>query len=285
MTGKKNIRVAVIDMNNQFPNQGLRGILGVLSSFELQHGLQMEVAVFDLRAKHELPGTDFDIYISSGGPGSPFDGEGEEWERVFFRLLDELDDYNRINPVQKFVFLICHSFQMACRKYNVGLVTKRKSNSFGIFPVTLTPEGESDLLYAGLENPFYAVDSRDWQVIDTSGQSDSNLVAEILALEKERPHIDLERCVMSVRFSAHMVGTQFHPEADPVRMKAYLLEDEKKQAIIAAHGEEKYQDMMASLDNPAHIHMTQTHILPNFLTAAITGLDKMNYDQQIQGSI
>lgn len=272
MTDKKIVRVAVIDMNNQFPNQGLRGILGVLSTFEKNHGLTLQASVFDLRAKHELPGTDFDIYISSGGPGSPFDGEGEEWERVFFRLLDELDDYNSLNPVKKHVFLICHSFQMACRKYNVGLVTKRKSNSFGIFPVTLTDKGEQDLLYAGLKNPFYAVDSRDWQVIDNSDDASTVSAATVLAIEKERPHIDLERCMMSVRFSPHMVGTQFHPEADPVRMKAYLMEHEKKEAIITAHGEEKYKDMMDSLENPEHIYLTQTHILPNFLAAAISGL-------------
>lgn len=268
----KEIKVAVIDMNNGFPNQGLRGILNIVSAYQEDHALNLSIQVFDLRVKNEIPGADFDIYISSGGPGSPYEGEGQEWENSFFNLLDDLEAYNQTHEDKKYAFLICHSFQMACRKYGLGLVTERKSNAFGIFPVTLTEQGENDIIYAGLTNPFYAIDSRDWQVVDAEDETFNATGAEVLALEKERPHVDLERCIMSIRFSKEFVGTQFHPEADPEGMRLYLLEEEKKNTIIAAHGEEKYLDMLESLDNPDRILLTQKTILPNFLTEAIQSL-------------
>lgn len=269
------IKVAVIDMNNGTPNQGMRGILDILSKYRKDYAIDLSYDIYDLRAKDEIPGISYDVYISSGGPGSPLESENEPWENSFFNLLDDLEFYNSKHDLKKYVFLICHSFQLACRKYKLGTVTKRKSNAFGIFPVTLTEDGTADPIYAGLSNPFYAVDSRDWQVIDPDDEIANESRAEILAIEKERKHIDLERCVMSVRFSKEFAGTQFHPEADPIGMKLYLLQDEKKEAIIAAHGEEKYNDMLQSLEDPNKIMLTQSLILPNFLTQAIQANKKV----------
>lgn len=269
----KDIKIAVIDMNNGFPNQGMRGIQEILHQYKNSRKLNFDYQVFNIREKGEVPDLSFDIYISSGGPGSPFDGEEQQWEAGFFNLLDKIDAFNAQHEHKKCVFLICHSFQLACRKYGLGMVTKRKSNAFGIFPVSLTKDGLSEPIFKGLPNPFYAVDSRDWQVI----QSDLTIFeakgAKILAIEKERPHVALERCVMAIRFSNEMVGTQFHPEADPVGMKIYLLQDEKKIAIINNHGEDKYKEMLSSLDDPKRITLTQSVILPNFLDQAIQNLN------------
>lgn len=265
----KKLKVAVIDLNNGTPNQGMRGITDILTRYKKDNGLDLSYEVFDLRARNEIPGTEYDIYISSGGPGSPLESEDEPWENSFFSLLDDLEFYNARHDLKKYVFLICHSFQLACRKYNTGTVTRRRSNAFGIFPVTLTAHGENDPVFSGLPNPFYAVDSRDWQVIDPDDKILNDMSADILAIEKERKNVDLERCIMSVRFSAEFVGTQFHPEADPSGMTLYLLEQEKKEVIIAAQGEEKYNNMLQSLEDPNKIMLTQSLILPNFLNEAI----------------
>lgn len=272
---RNKIKVAVIDMNNGRTNQGMRGIQEILLRYQKEVDVELSYEIFDLRQKGEIPDIDYDIYISSGGPGSPFAGEGEQWENDFFTLLDAIEEYNSINDQhKKHVFLICHSFQMACRKYGVGKVIRRKSTSFGIFPVYLTEEGEKDLVFSGLPNPFYSVDSRDWQVVNPEDASFSNTEAQVLALEKDRPHVDLERCVMAVRFSKEIVGTQFHPEADPVGMKQYLLEEDKKNAIIENHGAEKYADMLESVDDPDRISLTQNLILPNFLNEALNTLQE-----------
>lgn len=275
MRERNNIKVAVIDMNNGNPNQGMRGIKEVIQQYRDQTQLHITYDVFDIRQKNEVPDLAYDIYISSGGPGSPFDGENEKWEEDFFNLLDEIEHYNANNDQKKHVFLICHSFQLACRKYGLGNVTKRKSNAFGIFPISLTEQGEKEEVFNGLFNPLYAVDSRDWQVIQPNMIDFEAKGAKVLAIEKERPHVALERCIMSIRFSEQMIGTQFHPEADPVGMKMYLLQDEKKKAIIDNYGSDKYFDMLNSLDNPERITLTQSVILPNFLTQAINSLQEV----------
>lgn len=274
MSERTQIKVAVIDMNNGFPNQGMRGIQELLNSYKENNAPNLTFDLFDLRQKGEIPDLSYDIFISSGGPGSPFDGEGEKWENDFFFLLDEIERFNASNEHKKHAFLICHSFQLACRKYGLGTVTQRKSNAFGIFPISLTDNGEVETVFSGLPNPFFSVDSRDWQVIQPNEEDFEAKGAKILAIEKERPHVALERCLMAIRFSEQIIGTQFHPEADPIGMKMYLLQDDKKSAIIKNHGEEKYFDMLDSLEDPNRITLTQSVILPNFLTEAISALQE-----------
>lgn len=272
---KRDLKVAVIDMNNGAPNQGMRGIQEILSRFEKENEVNLSFDIFDLRQRGEIPGMDYDAYISSGGPGSPIESEGEKWENDFYHLLDQIEAFNQQNKEEKkYAFLICHSFQLACRKYKLGHVTERRSNAFGIFPITLTEHGESDEIFNGITNPFFSVDSRDWQVIEPDFKAFEAKGARLLAIEKERKHIDLERCMMSIRFSNEIIGTQFHPEADPVGMKMYLLQEEKKKVIIDTHGEEKYYDMLNSLDDPSRIVLTQSVILPNFLKKAIGNLQE-----------
>lgn len=279
MTDRSKIKVAVIDMNNGVANQGMRGIQEVLLRYQKETDVELSFDLFDLRQKGEIPDLTYDIYISSGGPGSPYDGEGQPWENAFFNLLDNIESFNLKNEhTKKHAFLICHSFQMACRKFELGQVIKRRSTAFGIFPVFLTEEGENDPLFHGLPNPFYTVDSRDWQVTNPDDNLFMLKEAKVLALEKDRPHVDLERCVMSVRFTKEIVGTQFHPEADPVGMKLYLLQEDKKTAIIKNYGEEKYNDMLYSLDDPKRIALTQRIVLPNFLNEAINTLQEASYD-------
>jgi GMP synthase-like glutamine amidotransferase len=271
---KNKVKVAVIDMNKGAANQGMRGIQEILLWYKEEKCEALGFDLFDLRGKGELPGLDYDIYISSGGPGSPYDGEGEQWEASFFALLDGIEAFNQSHEDKKHVFLICHSFQLACRKYGLGKVTRRKSNAFGIFPIHLTSEGQRDVIFEGMEEVLYAVDSRDWQVVQPDLLDFSAKGASILALEKERPHVPLERCVMSVRFTSEIVGTQFHPEADPVGMKMYLLREDKKSAITKEHGEAKYLDMLNCLDDPKRIMQTQRLVLPNFLDAALHSLQE-----------
>ncbi len=269
MNKTKEIKVAIIDMNKGAANQGMRGIQEILQRYQLQNKISFAIDTFDIRQKGEVPSLDYQIYISSGGPGSPYDGEGQKWEVDFFTLLDKIDDFNASQHQKKHVFLICHSFQLACRKYGLGNITRRKSTSFGIFPMSLTENGLNEPIFEGLNETLFAVDSRDWQVIEPNQSAFDKIDAKLLAIEKERPNIDLERCMMAIRFSPYVIGTQFHPEADPVGMTSYLLLTEKKNMIIENHGEEKYNDMLSSLEDPKRIMLTQRIVLPNFLTDAI----------------
>ena len=79
--------------------------------------------------------------------------------------MDDIKDFNKKNPDQKkHVLLICHSFQVFCRYYGYGTVSKRKSTSFGVMPVHKTFEGHHDPLFRSLNDPMWAVDSRDYQI-------------------------------------------------------------------------------------------------------------------------
>ena len=104
MADRNKIKVAVIDMNNGVANQGMRGIQEILLRYQLEMEIVLAFDVFDLRQKGEIPGLDYDIYISSGGPGSPYDGEGMKWELDFFKMLDSIEAFNKKNELLKNMF-------------------------------------------------------------------------------------------------------------------------------------------------------------------------------------
>ena len=265
------LRVAVLDLNNGAPNQGLRCILNILDRYQKDQQLEFLVEVFDVRQKDEVPDSSFDIYISSGGPGSPFDEEGWQWEHKYFDLINQLYFHNThaAEEAKKHVFFICHSFQLACRFFKIGKVCKRKSTSFGVFPMHKIWGGLHEPIFEALPEPFFGVDSRDYQVIQPDFDKLNAIGATVLALEKERPHVPLERAIMAVRFSPEMIGTQFHPEADAVSMRENMLKEINKERVIAEHGEAKYWDMLDKLDDPDKILLTQKIILPAFLDKAL----------------
>lgn len=273
-TEKKSIRVAILDLYEGFANQGMRCIREILNQFGENNNIDLTWDEFEVRLEKKVPDLSYDIYISSGGPGSPLDSEGSEWEKVYFNWLSKMDRWNRneAHVQKKQVFFICHSFQLVCRHYKIANVVKRKSTSFGVFPMHLLPDGKDEPIFNGLHDPFYAVDSRDYQVITPDHNKLRQMGASILAIEKERPHIPLERAIMAVRFNDNMIGTQFHPEADAIGMSLYLQTEEKKKTVIENHSFEKWESMIEQLNDPDKIMWTYAHILPNFLFLAIENL-------------
>jgi GMP synthase-like glutamine amidotransferase len=263
------IRVALLDLYEGQVNEGMRCIRDILHQYSKAHGINLVCKEFDVRLKYQLPDLQHDIYISSGGPGSPR-VSGHEWERLYYEWIYEVEQYNKSEPgPKKHVYFICHSFQLAVQYFKLAHVTKRKSTAFGVFPVHIMPEGIDEPVFTGLADPFYAVDSRNYQVIEPDQQQIIRTGASILAIEKERPHVPLERAIMGMRFNKYMVGTQFHPEADAPGMSRYLQRKDKKQMVIKNHGLEKWQSMIEQLNDPDKILYTYSHILPNFLDMAI----------------
>ncbi len=116
------------------------------------------------------------------------------------------------------------------------------------------------------------MDSRDYQVIEPDNRRVQELGATILAIEKERPHIPLERAIMAIRFNENMIGTQFHPEADAIGMSMYLQREDKKETVIENHGYEKWKSMIDHLNDPDKILYTYSHVIPNFLNQSVEQL-------------
>ncbi len=264
----KEIKLALLDMNNNHANQGMRNIKEISEQFKENSSDSVTIDLFDVRYKNEMPNVaEYDIFISSGGPGNPH-REGYEWEQKFADFLEEIWNHNKTSEQKKFLFLICHSFQLASIHWKIGNICKRKSYSFGVMPIHKTFQGEDDFLLQNLPEPFYAVDSRAYQFIEPNMEKMEKLGMTIVALEKVRPHIHLERAVMAIRFSDEIFGTQFHPEADPKGMLENLKNDKNREAMIESFGHEKYLETVERMDDPDKIILTQKQILPRFLDDA-----------------
>ncbi len=273
LKNRKQVRIAILDLYEGLDNQGMRCIREIINQWAEMGHYNVNWDEFDVRLKHEVPDTNYDFYISTGGPGSPLDSIGSEWEQKYFSWLKQVEEWNdnEQNTNKKPVFFICHSFQLAARHYQIGEVRKRNSTAFGIFPIHMMEEGTMEKTFDGLKDPFYAMDSRDYQVVSPNTNRLAEMGAQILAIEKERPHVPYERAIMAVRFNKYFIGTQFHPEADAVGMSMYLQREDKKKTIIENYGEDKWLSMMDRLNDPDKIMWTYSHILLNFLNYAAAG--------------
>lgn len=270
---QKPLKIAILDMYNNFPGEGMRCIIKLINEFQEREGINIEKTIFNIRAENKIPDLSHDIYISTGGPGSPLE-LGESWEEPYFEFIDSVFNHNKSesvvsgNSTKKYMFLICHSFQLVARHLGIGNITKRKSTAFGVFPVNQIDKSIHEELFEGLPEPFFVVDSRDYQLVSPKKRKIKELGITILRMEKERPHVNLERAIMAIRFSEEIFGTQFHPEADGIGMSKYLSSKEKQKAVIKTHGLEKYNDMIDKLDDPDKILLTESIIIPTFLKRA-----------------
>lgn len=266
------LKMAILDMNDGRPNQGMRCIRDIAAMYSSA----FDIDEFDVRGKNEIPGMEYDVYISSGGPGNPLEGNGV-WDTAWYKLLEDLWEFNINSTIEKkYMFFICHSFQMACNYFDLGTLAPRKSTSFGIMPIHLTKFGENDPIFSKLPDPMYAVDSRDFQLIQPDLDVFRMHGAKILALEKIRSHVEYERAIMAVRFSDEFVGTQFHPEADPIGMKIHFERAEVREKVIANFGQQKYDTMMDHIDDPDKIELTHNTILPLFIEQALDSIYERN---------
>jgi hypothetical protein len=151
-------------------------------------------------------------------------------------------------------------------------ISKRNGTSFGVMTVHKTKDGMRDPLLEGLDDLFYAVDSRDYQVVQPNLNIFEEKSAKIISLEKIRDYVQFERAIMAVRFSDYMVGTQFHPEADPLSFIANLKKAETREKIINMKGRKKFRNMLEDLLDEEKIYKTNETLIPNFLRIAINDL-------------
>jgi GMP synthase-like glutamine amidotransferase len=275
--GKQQIKVATIDLYNNERNEGMRCIKEIVSEADNNFDdIVLTYNVYETRFNGDVPDNDFDIYISSGGPGSPFEGEGTQWEKDYYNLIDNIYDHNQSSAEKKkYIFFICHSFQMMARYFEFGEVSKRNMKSFGVMPFSKTEEGENDPILTSLSNPFYAADIRQYQVTDPDNKKIEELGANILSFEIVDDECNSDSAIAAVRISNEIVGTQFHPEADPESMLYHFKQPERKQQVVERYNKDRYHEMMDLLKQPDTIKLTRKTVIPNFLNTAIEELSKI----------
>lgn len=267
------VKVAIIDLYNNERNEGMRCIKEIVSEAGNENAKVM-FDVFESRYKGDVPSIDYDIIISSGGPGSPFEDEGKKWEKDYFKMVDSIWNHNQKSDNKKYLFFICHSFQLMARHFKFAEVNSREKKSFGVHPVNLTEEGKSDPLFLGLNDPFFAADFRQFQVVNKDQKIFDELNASVLAIENDPAKDPNDLALMGIRISNEIAGTQFHPEADAESMIYHLKQDERKQYVFENYGEQRYYEMLNLLQDPEAILLTRKTVLPSFLQDAINKLNE-----------
>ena len=271
------IKIATIDLYNNERNEGIRCLKEIVHEAKNNFSeLNISYEVFETRYKGEIPDFDTDIFLSSGGPGSPFDGQSDtagQWEKNYFGLIDKIWNHNQKHPERKkYVFFICHSFQMMARFFEFGTVNQRHSKSFGVMPFTKTRHGKDDPVLKELSNPFYAADIRQYQVVEENKKVIKELGAKILSYEIIDDDEEAQPSIASIRISDEIVGTQFHPEADPESMLYHFKQDERKKQVVEKYGIKRYDQMIEILQRPDTIQKTRKTVIPSFLNHAIDEL-------------
>lgn len=271
---KKEIKVAIIDLYNNEINEGIRCIKDIITESNKNiSSTTVSYDIFDTRYKNEVPDMSYDIFISSGGPGSPFAGVDQKWEHDYFSIVDKIWNNNqREKEKKKYIFFICHSFQMMARYFKFAEVKERYEKSFGVHPFRRTEDGKRDPILSNLPDPFYAADFRQFEVIEKNQKVLDELGGKILALELEDKEKKHESAIMAVRISDEIAGTQFHPEADPTSMVYHLDQEERKKYVTEKYGVDKYAEMLSCLEDPDKLKLTRRTVLPTFLELATKAL-------------
>ncbi|MEN9497594.1 MAG: hypothetical protein RL750_493, partial [Bacteroidota bacterium] len=82
------LRIAILDLYNGAPNQGMRCLYQILRDWSEREQIELSIDTFDVRQKTNLPGGEYDVYISTGGPGDPLSSRYEDWDMQWCRWLD-----------------------------------------------------------------------------------------------------------------------------------------------------------------------------------------------------
>jgi hypothetical protein len=104
-----------------------------------------------------------------------------------------------------------------------------------------------------------------YQITKPNDEKIELMGATIIALEKIRPQLPYERALMAVAFSDAMVGVQFHPEATQERLIHYFNTDSIKTTVVKDFSEDKWHQIMQSLEDDSKIKHTCSRFIPNFL--------------------
>jgi hypothetical protein len=158
------------------------------------------------------------------------------------------------------------------RYFKFAEVTPRPKRSFGILPIQRTESGSIDPILKQLSNPFYAADFRQFQVVNPNLERLKELNASILAMEILPDNEKITPALMAVRISDEIVGTQFHPEADPESMMYHFKQPERKKQVTERYGEAMYYVMISHIEQPEKIKLTRKTVLPSFIDNAIQSL-------------
>jgi homoserine O-succinyltransferase/O-acetyltransferase len=265
------LRVGVIDMNAGHQNQAIRCIGVLIDQLESRvrlanPGLEIERVHVSPRDKGDVPPNDCHLYISSGGPGSPYDGDGQTWVDDYSEFLDGVvDDNEAHNGRGRAVLAVCYSFEMAVRHFDVAEVAPRASRKFGVMPVYTTDDGQQHPLLAPFGDRLFAFEHRNWEAVRLDEGVLKKFGGRLLARES-RDGVSKGEALMAFDFAPGIEGVQFHPEADRPGVMAWVARPDQAEAFKLAYGITTYERMLKTLDNPQRLARTFALLIPGWMT-------------------
>lgn len=269
MSGRGVVKVGVIDMNAGHVNQAIRCIGVLIDRFAAgvrakNPTLEVQKVQVSPRDKDESPPDGCDFYIATGGPGSPFDGDGQRWVDDFSRFLDRIVDASAARDDAPSAFCICYSFEMAVRHFGIAEVAPRAQRKFGVMPVYTTDEGRAHPLLQPFGDRLFAFEHRNWEAIGLDESRLHRHGGKLLARES-RDGVSKGAALMAFDFAPGVEGVQFHPEADRPGVVAWVERPDQAEAFKLAYGLTTYERMLKTLDDPSRLARTFALLIPGWL--------------------
>ena len=269
--GRRSLTVCIIDMNNGHVNQAMRCFRGIVAQFfqrvgRANPGLDTKLVEVSPRDTQNPIPRDADLYIGSGGPGSPYDGDAQPWFADFAAFMEFLGgEARRTDDQQKALFAVCYTFELLVRHFRVADMLVRDSRKFGVMPVYTTQRGQSHPLLHAFRDRLFAFEHRNWEAVNPDERRISELGGAILAQES-RDGYSKGRAVLGIDFGPGIEAVQFHPEADRAGVMSWVARPEQAEAFRETYGELTYQAMLRTLDDPNRLARTYALVIPGFLT-------------------
>ena len=266
------LRLCLIDMNNGVANQAIRCFHRIIHHFKgrvqtANPGLDITFQQVQPRNLGELPNSDADLILSSGGPGSPYDGFEDPWSKGYRTCLDSVVDRTlRGEPGSPAVLAVCHSFQLAVMHFQVARMAERpEGRKFGVMPIYLTKDGQETPLFAPFGDRLFAWEHRFWEAIELDEARLRNLGGRVLARESREGRTDKGPALLALDFAPGVLGTQFHPEADRAGVESWVLDPGHAEEFKAAYGDALYDRMVLTLKDPLRVDRTFAMVVPGWL--------------------
>jgi homoserine O-succinyltransferase len=263
------LTVCIVDMNDGHVNQAMRCLRGLVARFFRHvHGYNADlecrlIEVSPRDTQDPIPAAD--LYLSSGGPGSPYDGDGQPWAEAYGRFADSIvDSSHKGGSDARSLFAICYSFEMVVRHFRLAEVAPRAERKFGVMPVYMTPEGQRHALLEAFGDRLFAFEHRNWEAIDLDAAALARLGGTLLAQES-RDGVSKGRAILGLDVAPGIEAVQFHPEADRPGVLNWVARPDQAAAFKAVYGELTYKAMLRTLDDPRRLARTYALLIPGWM--------------------
>lgn len=268
--GRRPLRVCIVDMNDGHVNQAMRCLRSIVGRFfrhvqAFNPDVLCEATEVSPRDTTEKIPEDCDLYLSSGGPGSPYDGDGMPWATDYGRFLDSLlESSAKAETEARSLFAICYSFEMVVRHFKLATVAPRADRKFGVMPVYTTLEGQKHPLLSAFGDRLFAFEHRNWEAVDLDVAGLRALGGHFLAQES-RDGVSKGRAILGLEVAPGIEAVQFHPEADRPGVMNWVSRPEQAAAFKATYGEITYRAMLRTLDDPNRLARTFALLIPGWM--------------------